>query len=197
MKKLCIALLFACLVPLHAADEAPARPGFFKRLWQGTKDGVGGVVRGTKKVGEKAVDVVKSPFRKRGSDELPAATAWRNLELTMKLNPAEVRLPGTLVVEVSVIVTNKGKEAVQLEFPSSLRIEVVVKNETGKLLSRWSDDQRIDKEPAILLINPKERLEYNARISTREMGTGGPFEVEAYFPSYERLRTSKLVRPLP
>jgi hypothetical protein len=187
MKKLCIALSLAVLAPMQAAEEAPARPGFFQRAWQGTK-----------KVGEKAAGVVASPFKKKskGREEIPATGAWKKLEITMKLDPAEVRLPDTRAVLVIVTVVNKGKDAVQLEFPSSLRIDVVVNSETGQTLSRWSDDQRIDKEPAILVINPEERLEYNARISTREMTAGGRFEIEAYFPSYEGLRVRKTVVPV-
>lgn len=187
MKKLCIALLLAGLASVPAAEEAPARPGFFQRAWQGTR-----------KAGEKAASVVASPFKKKskGKEENPSAGAWRKLEITMKLDPAEVRLPDTRAVLVIVTVVNKGKDAVQLEFPSSLRIDVVVKNETGKILSRWSDDQRIDNEPAILVINPDERLEYNAKISTREMAAGGRFEIDAYFPNYESLRVRKTVVPV-
>jgi hypothetical protein len=196
MKKLCIALLLACLASMHAADEEPERPGFLRRAFQGAKKGVGTVLDATKKAGEKAVDVVKSPFRKRGASDVPAAVAWRNLEMTMKILPADVRLPDTRFVEVSVLVINKGKEAVQLDFPSSLRIDVVLKDDAGKILSRWSDDQRIDREPAIVLVNPKERLEYSARISTRDMKPGSRFEVEAFFPSHEGLRTSRFVTPV-
>ena len=76
-----------------------------------------------------------------------------------------------------------------------MRIDVVVKAEGGKIISRWSDDQRIEKEPGILLINPRERLEYSAKIATREMTAGRAFEIEAYFPSYDRLRVSRTVVP--
>src|SRR4029077_14095624 len=114
----------------------------------------------------------------------------KNLAMSMKLEPAQVRLSDARVIEVTVSVVNNGKTTVHLEFPSSLRIDVVVKAEGGKIVSRWSDDQRIEKEPGILLINPKERLEYSAKISTREMTAGRPFEIEAYFPSYEKLRVS-------
>lgn len=185
MKKLCIVLLLAGLVSTQAADEEAARPGFFRRMWQGTK-----------KVGEKTANVVKSPFRKKGAEDIPAKSAWRKLEMTMKLVPQDVRLPETRSVDVIVMVVNKGKDAVQLEFPSSLRIDVLVKNETGNVLSRWSDDQPIEREPAVLVINPTERLEYNARISTRDMAAGGRFEIEAYFPSYEGLRVVRTVAPV-
>jgi hypothetical protein len=184
MKKLCMVVLFAGLAALQAADEAPGRPGFLRRAWEGTK-----------KVGEKTVDAVKSPFARRKTEAAPNAGAWRQLEMTMKLDPPEVRLPATRVLEVKVTVVNKGKQAVGLEFPSSLRLDFVVKNEAGKLLSRWSDDQPINHEPAVILINPKERLEYTAKISTRDMAVGSRFEIEAYFPSYEGLRTARFVTP--
>ncbi|MEO6786468.1 MAG: BsuPI-related putative proteinase inhibitor [Chthoniobacteraceae bacterium] len=197
MKKLCILACVAALASLRAADEAPAKPGFWKRAFGKTMDGVGSVWDATKSVGKKTADVVAAPFGKKGGKEGGEGTAWRNLAMSVKLEPAKVRLADTRVIEVTVSVVNKGKQAVQLEFPSSLRIEVIVKVEGGRIISRWSDDERIDKEPGILLINPGERLEYSAKISTREMTAGKPFEIEAYFPSYEKLRASRTVVPEP
>lgn len=184
MKKLFLALCLAGFAPLYAADEAPAKPGFWRRTWDATKS-----------VGKKTADVVTSPLRRKSEGEPSAPVAWKNLAVSMKLEPAQVRLSDARVIEVTVAVVNKGKAAVQLEFPNSLRIDVLVKTEGGKIVSRWSDDQRIEKEPGILLINPKERLEYSAKISTREMTAGKSFEIEAYFPSYERLRASRTVLP--
>ena len=184
MKKLCLALSIAGIASLHAADEAPAKPGFFRRAWEATKG-----------VGKKTADVVTLPLRRKNDREASAPVTWKNLAVSMKLEPAQVRLSDARVIEVTVAVVNNGKAAVHLEFPSSLRIDVVVKAEGGKIVSRWSDDQRIEKEPGILLINPRERLEYSAKISTREMTAGKSFEIEAYFPSYEKLRASRTVLP--
>lgn len=182
MKLIRLAVCVAALASLHADDEAPAKQGFWKRAWDTTKG-----------VGKKTTEVITAPFGKNGGKEPAAATTWRNLAMTMKLEPAQVRLPDTRVIEVTVSVVNNGRTAVHLEFPSSLRVDVVVKDERGKMLSRWSDDQPIEKEPGILLINPKERLEYSAKISTREMSAGRPFEIEAFFPSYEKMRVSRTV----
>ncbi len=195
MRKLCVVLFIAGMVAACAADDAPAKPGFLKRLFDGTKDGAGTVWDATKNAGKKTAKVISSPFTKKGGNEVPAAAAWRNLSVTMKLEPEQVRLPDTRAVDVTVSVVNTGKTAVQLEFPNSLRVDIVVKGEGGRVLSRWSDDQRIEREPGILLINPKERLEYSAKISTREMTAGKAVEIEAYFPSYEKLRTSRIVLP--
>jgi hypothetical protein len=184
MKPLCIALFIAGLACSHAADEAPARPGFWQRAWNTTKG-----------IGKKTAEAVTPKLRRKGDAEPSDANAWKNLAVSMKLEPAQVRLPDVRAIDVTVSVVNKGKAAVHLEFPTSLRIDVVVKAEGGKLLSRWSDDQRIEKEPGILLVNPKERLEYTARISTRDMAAGSTFEIEAYFPSYEKLRAIRAVVP--
>lgn len=196
MKMFRLALCVAVLAPLHADDDVPARPGFWKRTFQKTKDGVGNVWDGTKSVGKKAAGVVAAPFGKKGGKDAVTAVALRNLVMTMKIEPAQIRLPDTRMIEVTVSVVNNGKAAVHLEFPSSLRVDVVLKDERGKMLSRWSDDQPIEKEPGLLLINPRERLEYSAKISTREMTAGRPFEIDAFYPSYEKLRVSKVVTPV-
>ena len=195
MKMLCLVLCAASFASLHADDAAPAKPGFFKRAFQKTKDGVGTVWDTTKGVGKKTADVVASPFVKKGAKEPRDPTAARSLTMTMQFEPATVRLADTRVIEVTVTIVNSARAPVHLEFPTSQRIEVVVKNAGGKVVSRWSDDQPIEKEPSVLLINPRERLEYSARISTREMRGGGRFEIEAYFPGYEQMRVSRTVVP--
>jgi Intracellular proteinase inhibitor len=195
MKMFRLALCVAILAPLHADDVVPAKPGFWKRTFQKTKDGVGTVWDGTKSVGKKAAGVVTAPFGKKGSKDAATAIALQNLVMTMKIEPAQIRLPDTRMIEVTVSVVNNGKTAVHLEFPTSLRVDVLVKDERGKLLSRWSDDQPIEREPGLLLINPRERLEYSAKISTREMAAGRPFEIEAFYPSYEKLRVVRSVVP--
>lgn len=184
VKKLLLAVILFLVADAPGADEPQAKPGFFGRLWGSTK-----------RIGEKTADVVKSPFQKSAPKDSTARTDWQSLTMTMQMDPAVVKLPETRVLEVTVAVVNKSKKAVQMDFPTSQRIEVLVKNETGRILSRWSDDQRLDKEPGFILVNPGERLEYAARISTREMTVGSSFQVEAFFPGYARLRTIRTVTP--
>ena len=195
MKKLCIALCITALAASGAEDETPPKPGFWRRTWEKTMDGIGSAWDATRNAGKKTADAVMPRFLKRKSDEPTGEAAWKNLVASMKLDPATVRLADTHSIEATVSVVNKGRRAVQLEFPNSIRMEFVVKAEGGKIVSRWSDDQRIENEPGIVTVNPGERLEYTAKISTREMSAGRPFEIEAYFPSYERLRTSRTVVP--
>ncbi len=115
--------------------------------------------------------------------------------MSMTIEPSMVKLPGTRSVAVSVQVVNKGKQAMQLEFSSSQRIEVLLKSEDGKVISRWSDDQKLDKEQGFLVINPEERLEYTANIATRDMVPGKGYIIEAFFPNFDQLRTSRSLFP--
>ena len=115
--------------------------------------------------------------------------------MSMTLEPAVVKLPDTRAVRVTIQVVNNSKQPIQLEFPSSQRIEVLVKNETGKVILRSSDDQKLDKEQGFLVINPEERLEYTATVATRDMVVGQAYMIEAFFPNFDQLRASRALMP--
>ena len=83
----------------------------------------------------------------------------------------------------------------QLDFPTSQRIEVLVKNAAGKTVEQWSEDHAFTNELSVETINPGERLEYSANISTRDMAAGQSYTIEAFFPNYDALRTTKAIVP--
>ena len=166
-----ILVLATALAPVRAQEApAPEKPGMVKRLWQ------------------------KVPLPKFGGAKKPAAT-WNDLRLDLVFNPPAVKLPETRRIEVTMQLTNGGKKLVQLEFPTSQRIDVLVKNAAGRVIERWSDDQAITPEPTVVTINPGERLEYTAAIATREMTAGQRYTVEGIFPRYAELRVVKAITP--
>jgi hypothetical protein len=202
MKKLFILALLLPLVvdaapakkPAPVAVEVPPpapvrerKPGFWERAWNST-------VNGTQAVGR----TVTRPFRGDSDKEKvgESKVGWRNLAMTLTLEPAQVKLPETKAVRVAVAVVNKGQTAVQLNFPTTQRIEVLLKTDDGKVLSKWSEDQKVDQEQGFLVINPEERLEYSANISTREMSAGRSYIIDAYFPNLDELRASKALMPV-
>jgi hypothetical protein len=187
----------AAAKPAAPAPEAPKerKPGFWERAWQSTKTGTQRAWDATKRAGSKTVDTVTSPFSGK-KKESESKTGWRQLSMGVTIDPPQVKLPGTNSLRVKVTVNNRGKHAVQLDFPTTQRVEVLVKNDSGKVLSRWSDDQRVDKEQGFVVLNPDERLEYSATVSTREMRAGQSYEIEAYFPDYDKLRASRPVSPV-
>jgi len=167
--------------PLERPIESP---GFWERAWGSTK-----------KTTDKIVDLTKKPFGKSSSSSSKGEPVWNQLQVALKVDPEAVKLSTTKTVQVNVLVTNLGKKLVQLEFPTSERIEVVLRGNEGKVLARWSEDQKVENEPGLVNINPGEYLEYNATISTRDMQVTGSYQIEAYFPSFDQLRMTKLIVP--
>ena len=128
------------------------------------------------------------------------ATGFKTLDIGLALDPAKVTLPETKQIKVTIKLVNRGKKLVQLNFPSSQRIEVLVKTKDGKQIEQWSEDQAFTDEPSTVTINPDERVEYPVTISTRDMVVGEKYTVEAFFPNFEQLRktvTVDAVTPAP
>lgn len=94
-----------------------------------------------------------------------------------------------------MLVINKAAQSLQFNFPTSQHIEVLVKTEDGKIIQRWSDDQRIERESSFVVINPNERLEYSATVSTRNMVAGKTYILEATVPGYDAIFARKVVVP--
>jgi hypothetical protein len=165
--------------------ERPRKPGFWERAWTST-------IKGTAAVGRKVIH----PFGGGKGKSAEAQVGWRNLAMTLTIEPAQVKLPDTRAFKVALAVVNKGTTAVQLDFPTTQRIEVLLRTEDGNVLSKWSEDQKVEAEQGFLVINPDERLEYSANVSTREMKGGKTYVIEAYFPNFPALRASKTLMPV-
>ena len=131
----------------------------------------------------------------RSSEGQDVERRWKQLILTMKLAPLPVKLGETRQLQVTLQLTNRSKKFVQLEFPTTQRIEVLVKRTDGKLVEQWSEDHSFSGEPSLVTINPGERLEYAVSVATRDMIAGEPFVVEAFFPNYEPLRVEQIIVP--
>jgi hypothetical protein len=91
---------------------------------------------------------------------------------------------------VTQTLTNRSGKLAQLDFPTSQRIEVLIKAKNGQRLLQWSEDQAFTNEPTLVTINPGERLEYSVNVSTRDLAAGGTYPVEGFFPNFEQFRKS-------
>ncbi len=120
---------------------------------------------------------------------------WKQLALTVSLDPIPLKLSETRQIKVTLHLRNQGKRLEQLEFPTTQRIEVLVKNASGKTVEQWSEDQSFASEPTLVAINPNERLEYTVSISTRDLTVGQTYSVEAFFPNYEHLKAVTTLTP--
>ena len=77
--------------------------------------------------------------------------------------------------------------AVELNFPSEQRIEILLRDAAGNVVTRWSDNRAFADQAGTLLINPGEHVEYSETIATRELVPGKVFTVEVMVPAYPEL----------
>lgn len=127
-----------------------------------------------------------SAFSRAGTAEVPAR--FKDLRLNIKADPVRVRVRDDRRIHVTLAVRNTGAQVVRLNFPTTLRMDVILRTVTGSVLEQWSEDRAFTDEAAIVLINPGERLEYEASLATREMTAGQRYRVEARFPAHPSLR---------
>lgn len=187
-----LAILAVCASAAFAEDAPPAapaptpKPGLLSRTWNSTKK-----LNPLPAIGKLNPFGHGNAAQKAGKS---VAATFKTLTLKMTVDPAVPNLGENKQIVVTLRLQNTGKKLAQLDFPTTQRIEVLVKNSTGKVVEQWSEDQAFQNEPSLVTINPGERLEYNATISTRDFAAGQEYTVEGFFPNYEILRSSvKLV----
>ncbi len=112
----------------------------------------------------------------------------RGLSLLLQVSPQTVKLSEVRQLEIKVRLANQSKKAIELNFPNDQRIEIYLMNSAGTVLTKWSDNHAINENPGVVLINPREHIEYNERISTRELTPDKVFIAEVFFPKYPDLR---------
>ena len=103
-------------------------------------------------------------------------------------SPQTVKLSEVRQLQIKLTVTNQGKRTVNLDFPNDRRIDIHLMNSAETILTRWSDNHAVKEAPGTLLINPREQIEYNETVSTRDLTPDKVFIAEAFFPKYPELR---------
>jgi Intracellular proteinase inhibitor len=155
--------IFAALIFLAAASLAPAQE---KRSWLGR---------------------VLHPFG--SSQKIPdyKNPRLRGLVLEVQLPPEPIKLSEIRQLPVTVRLTNRANRAVELNFPSEQRIEILLHDAAGQVVTRWSDNRAFAEQVATVLINPNEHIEYSETIATRDLAPGKVFTVEVTVPAYPEL----------
>ena len=162
-------------------------PGLIGRAWESTTHAVASAGRTVGKLNP----LRPSPDRINQERE----PNWDRLPFTMTLDPRPLRLGETRRLLVTLRLENKTRRLVQLEFPTTQRIEVLVKDKNGRQVEQWSEDQAFSNEPSLVAINPGERLEYTAQVATRDFVAGQEYVVEGFFPNYPKLHVTARIVP--
>ena len=91
----------------------------------------------------------------------PKTTATTTVKL--QVDPDKFSLQDRREVNVTYSIRNNTKNMTRLEYPTSQRIEILTYDSKGAVIDRWSDDHAFQPEEGIVVINPKERIEYQEK----------------------------------
>jgi hypothetical protein len=114
---------------------------------------------------------------------------------SLVVNPQDPVLKDQRELGVTYAIRNNSKDLTRLEFPTAQHIEILARNASGVVVERWSDDRGFQREEGIVVINPQERIEYQEKISTREMRAGQTYSVEAALKTQPDHSISQPVNP--
>jgi hypothetical protein len=100
-------------------------------------------------------------------------------------------------VETTYSVKNNTGKMVRLTFPTSQRIEILTRDANGNVVDKWSDDRAFKPQEGIVIINPKERIEYVEPVPTREMKAGESYSIQTDVVGYPDYTATQVVTPTP
>jgi hypothetical protein len=117
--------------------------------------------------------------------------------MTVELAPNPLKLSEVRQMDVRVRLTNKSKRPITLEFPTSQRFEIYLRNSAETILTTWSDNHAFAQVLGTVYINPQEHIEYAETIATRELTPNRVFICEVFFPKYPELRVRQKLLAAP
>jgi hypothetical protein len=120
----------------------------------------------------------------------------KSIIVQVTVDPQAPKLSEERQVAATLRLTNKGKRLAQLEFPTTQRVEGMIRDKLGNVIERWSEDRRFERESGVVSINAGERVEYTISLATRELTAGETYTVEAFVVGHEALHGSASVRPV-
>ncbi len=113
----------------------------------------------------------------------------------LKVDPATFSLDDRREITVTFTVENRTNKLVKLDFPTSQRIEILVRDSSGKVIEKWSDDRAFQDVSGVVMINPGEHIQYEEKIATRDMQPGQTYIVEASMANNPEFTKTATVKP--
>ncbi len=117
--------------------------------------------------------------------------------MTLTVDPSDISLSQTSELDVSLKISNARKHEIELTYPDNQRLEILIKDSSGNVVSRWSEDRAFDRQEGFTEINPDEYVIYAEHISTGKMKAGENYTIEASLANQEGFTTSTRVTPRP
>lgn len=113
----------------------------------------------------------------------------------LTVEPTAFSLTDRRELEGTYTLRNNTGKIIRLDYPTSQRIDLLTKDAEGQVVTRWSDDRAFKPQEGIVIINPKERIEYREKIPTRDMKAGQTYTIQADVIGYPEYTASEPVTP--
>ena len=113
----------------------------------------------------------------------------------LHIQAPEFDLSGHREINTVYSVRNVGKQPVRLDFSTGQHMEITVGSADKPRIFLWSEDRLFPSYPSVLVINPGERVVYEANVPTRDMVAGTLFTVEAFLVGHPETRAIGELRP--
>lgn len=98
-------------------------------------------------------------------------------------------------ITATISIHNPGKKLVAIYFPTSQRFDAIIRDNTGAVVENWATDRAFTPEEAVVMVNPGERLEYSATLSTRELKAGQSYTLEVSLHDNAEYQSSTTLSP--
>lgn len=118
-----------------------------------------------------------------------------DLKAAARVDPSDFALADRREVRVIFTVQNTTKRAERMEFPNAQRMELTVRGPDGKQIFLWSEDRLFEAKPSTVVINPRERIEYEAAVPTRDMTAGAVYVAEAVLVGRPEVTAAVEIKP--
>ena len=121
----------------------------------------------------------------------------KKLPLLLTVDPANFSIANHPDLAVSLKISNSQRQEIEFLYPNDQRLEILVMDSTGTVLSRWSQDRIFDPMEGFVEINPSEFIIYSEKLPTSAMTAGETYTIEASLAGQEGYTTSTTITPLP
>jgi hypothetical protein len=116
---------------------------------------------------------------------------------TLKVEPTEFSLAERRELDTTYTVRNNAKKLLRLDFNTTQRIDILTFDPSGKIVEKWSEDRLFLLQEGVVIVNPKERIEYSEKVATREMKPLEPYTIKADIIGYPDYSAEAIVSPAP
>jgi hypothetical protein len=115
----------------------------------------------------------------------------------LKIVPQAFSLAERRELDSTYTVRNNTKKIIRLDFNTTQRIDILTSDPAGKVVEKWSEDRAFQLQEGVVIINPKERIEYSEKVATREMKPLEPYTIKAEIIGYPDYTATTTVTPSP